>query len=90
MHSSPSTTLGSLDELKLPYPKDQSISPLVKEVQKHLNLSPAHKDIEPYLKQILGGLQNVASGIGALRTHSGDAHGRGKGVSSPDSSPDNS
>lgn len=30
------------------------------------------------IKQILSGLISVASGIGALRTHSGDAHGRGR------------
>lgn len=28
------------------------------------------------MRQILGGLTSVAKGIGALRTHGGDAHGR--------------
>ncbi len=30
------------------------------------------------IKQILTGLISVTSGIGALRTHGGDAHGRGR------------
>lgn len=71
-----------LDELNQPYPNKQDISGLVKEVSKHLNLSPGRKDIpaesESDIRQILGGLVGVTNGIGALRTHSGDAHGRGK------------
>ncbi len=36
------------------------------------------KIIEADIKHILGGLLKIASGIGSLRTHGGDAHGRGK------------
>jgi len=50
-----------------------------------LNLSPNRVDIEPDIKRILGGLANVSRGIGSLRTHCGDAHGRGKGVQRIDS-----
>ena len=32
------------------------------------------------IRTILGGLSSTVSGIGALRTHSGDAHGREKGT----------
>ena len=40
------------------------------------NLPP---EIEADVRQVLGGLTSVAKGIGALRTHGGDAHGREKG-----------
>ncbi len=71
-----------LDEMDLPYPAKQDIRGLVTEVGKHLNLSPGRKDLpaelEQDIRQILGGLSSVTGGIGALRTHVGDAHGRGK------------
>ena len=71
-----------LDQMKKSYPKKQDIKGLVTEVGKHLNLSPARSDLPSEvsgdIKQILSGLISVASGIGALRTHSGDAHGRGR------------
>ena len=71
-----------LDQMKKSYPKKQDIKGLVAEVGKHLNLSPSRSDlpseISGDIKQILSGLISVTSGIGALRTHSGDAHGRGR------------
>lgn len=71
-----------LDQMKRPYPAKQDIKGLVSEVGKHLNLSPAREDLPDNLardiKQILSGLISVTSGIGALRTHGGDAHGRGR------------
>jgi Abortive infection C-terminus len=57
---------------------------LVREVGKHLNLSRGRTDVGPDIKQILGGLASVAGGIGALRTHAGDAYGRGKGTARVD------
>ncbi|MFA5157513.1 MAG: abortive infection family protein [Candidatus Omnitrophota bacterium] len=66
-----------LDKLGQAYPTKQDISGLVRAVQQHLNLSPDRKDAEEDIRRILGGLGNVAGGIGALRTHAGDAHGRG-------------
>ena len=74
-----------LEEMNQALPAKKDISHLVAAVQKHLNLSPARTDIAPEVKQILGGLSNVANGIGALRTHAGDAHGRGKGTVRVDS-----
>ncbi|MBX3408072.1 MAG: abortive infection family protein [Phycisphaeraceae bacterium] len=71
-----------LDGMDRPYPNKEDISHLSNEVAKHLGLSPARTDLPPLLaqdlKQVLGGLQSVAGGIGALRTHFGDAHGKGK------------
>jgi len=71
-----------LDELGQPYPNKKDIQGLVREVAKHLKLSPGRKDLpadwEADIRQILSGLLSVAGGIGALRTHAGDAHGKGK------------
>jgi hypothetical protein len=74
-----------LDEMKQSYPSNQDIAGLAQAVENSLNLSPGREDIEPDIKRILGGLANVSRGIGALRTHCGDAHGRGKGVNRIDS-----
>ena len=74
-----------LDELQQPYPSKQDIGGLVKEVQKHLSLSPGRPDLGTDIRQILGGLSAVTGGIGALRTHAGDAHGRGKNTVAADS-----
>lgn len=71
-----------LDEMKIPYPKSKDIKGLVKEVAKHLDLSPGRDDLpkewEQDIRTILSGLINVTAGIGSLRTHAGDAHGKGK------------
>lgn len=71
-----------LDEMQQPYPAKEDIKGLVKEVSRHLNLSPDRADLpaewEPDIRQILGGLVSVVGGVGALRTHAGDAHGKGK------------
>lgn len=73
-----------LDQMKQPYPDKQDVSGLYREIQKHLKLSPGREDISQEIKQILGGLSNVACGIGTLRTHAGDAHGKGIKVLRPD------
>lgn len=71
-----------LDELGQPYPNKMDVAGLMREIQKHLNLSPGRTDlpaeIEHDVKMVLQGISTVAQGIGALRTHAGDAHGRGK------------
>ena len=68
-----------LAELELPMPAKKDIDGLIKSVQEPLGLSPARSDfpteIEADVRQVLGGLTSVAKGIGALRTHAGDAHG---------------
>lgn len=71
-----------LDEMGKPHPTNKDIKGLVGEVAKHLHLSPGRDDLpkewEQDIRTILSGLFNVISGIGSLRTHAGDAHGRGK------------
>lgn len=73
-----------LDEMGKPYPNKQDICGLVREVSRHLDLSPGQKDLPADIKQILSGLVSVTAGVGALRTHGGDAHGRGRGESTVD------
>jgi hypothetical protein len=72
-----------LIELGLPLPPKRDIDGLLKAVQEPLRLSPGRTDlpaeIEQDVRQVLGGLTSVTKGIGALRTHGGDAHGREKG-----------
>jgi Abortive infection C-terminus len=71
-----------LDEMNKPYPANKDVKGLLTEVAKHLNLSPGRDDLpkewEHDIRQILSGLFTVVGGIGALRTHAGDAHGKGK------------
>ena len=72
-----------LIELKLALPPKKDIDGLVRAVQEPLGLSPGRMDLPAEIvgdvRQILGGLTSVAKGIGALRTHDGDAHGRERG-----------
>src|SRR5580704_5321879 len=72
-----------LIELNLPLPAKKDTDGLIRAVQEPLNLTPGRMDlpteIENDIRQVLGGLTSVAKGIGALRTHAGDAHGREKG-----------
>ena len=65
-----------LDGLGKPYPKNQSIQPLVFATLRELTLAPDQYS-EAEIKRILGGLVNTPAGIGVLRTKYGDAHGRG-------------
>lgn len=72
-----------LIELKLPLPSKKDIDGLVRAVQEPLGLSPGRSDLPDEIaadvRQVLGGLTTTAKGIGALRTHAGDAHGRERG-----------
>ena len=74
-----------LEDMGLPLPSNLDVQHLSDSLAKELNLSPARQDIGPDIKQILGGLKSTAAGIGSLRTHSGDAHGRGKSQTRIDS-----
>ena len=78
-----------LIELGLPLPSKKDIDGLINAVQASLGLSPGRTglppEIEADVRQVLGGLTSVAKGIGALRTHGGDAHGREKGFTRLDS-----
>jgi hypothetical protein len=72
-----------LVELGLPLPPRKDMDGLFRAVQEPLGLSPGRSDlpveVEADIRQTLSGLTSVAKGIGALRTHGGDAHGREKG-----------
>ena len=72
-----------LGELGLPLPAQLDIQGLYKAVREPLGLSPSKKDVAAEIagdvRQILGGLNSAVQGIGALRTHAGDAHGRERG-----------
>lgn len=78
-----------LVELGLPMPPKKDIDGLIRAVQEPLGLSPGRMDlpaeIEGDIRQVLSGLASVAKGVGALRTHAGDAHGRERGYKRIDS-----
>ncbi|MDA0574117.1 abortive infection family protein [Burkholderia gladioli] len=63
-----------LRDRRIPFPKDKSMSPLVKACLEVLTW-PAEKEAGEDVKKILGGIQSITNGIGALRTHFGTAHG---------------
>jgi hypothetical protein len=78
-----------LDELNLPLPVQLDVQGLYKAIREPLGLAPGKEDVAPEIatdvRSILGGLNAAIQGIGALRTHAGDAHGRGRGFRRLDS-----
>ena len=64
-------------------PDKKDIKALFGAVRKPLGLGPDRPDLDPVIaddvRKILSGLATVVEGIGALRTHGGDAHGRERG-----------
>jgi len=72
-----------LVELGLPLPERKDIQSLYRAVRDPLGLSPERTDLPEGaaddIRTILGGLASTVHGIGALRTHVGDAHGRERG-----------
>jgi len=74
-----------LVELGEPLPSKKDIQVLYGAVKGPLGLSTSRDDLPDTIRQdvltILSGLQTVIQGIGALRTHAGDAHGRERGFS---------
>lgn len=79
--ASSSSTLESICKCILemedsPIPKKQNISNLISDASKLLKLSPNDHD-NAEIKRVLGGIQNVIVGIGALRTGYSSAHGHG-------------
>lgn len=72
-----------LIELGLDLPAKQDITGLYKAVRNPLGLSPQRSDLPGQIaddvRKVLSGLSTMIEGIGALRTHAGDAHGRERG-----------
>jgi hypothetical protein len=76
-----------LMEMEIGLPDQKDIQGLYKALKKPLGLSSDPKDrkevpdelIAHDVTKILGGLSTLVEGVGALRTHTGDAHGRERG-----------
>lgn len=70
-------------ELGLELPAKKDISGLYRAVANPLGLAPDRPDLPAEIVQdvrkVLSGLATTLEGIGALRTHAGDAHGRERG-----------
>lgn len=75
-------------ELGQPLPAKNDVQRLYNAVKQPLGLSPDSSDIDPLIandvRQILSALATVIGGVGALRTHGGDAHSREKGYARVD------
>jgi hypothetical protein len=72
-----------LVELGVPLPAKKDVQGLYQAVREPLGLTPDKQgvadDIANDVRTILGGLNSVVNGVGSLRTHGGDAHGRERG-----------
>ena len=72
-----------LIELDEPLPAKKDVKGLYNAVKRPLGLSPDRSDLDANVagdvRTILSGLSTVVEGIGSLRTHGGDAHGRERG-----------
>ena len=77
-----------LVELGQPLPAKKDVQGLYNAVKQPLGLSPDRSEIDPLIagdvRQVLSGLATVIGGVGALRSHGGDAHGREKGFARVD------
>lgn len=77
-----------LIELGEPLPAKKDVQGLFNAVKGPLGLSPDRGDLDPLIagdvRTTLGGLATVIHGVGALRTHAGDAHGRERGYARVD------
>ncbi len=60
-------------------PNKKDLKPTWAVVRESLNFDPSEVE-DRDLKEILGGLAGVVSGVGALRTHASSAHGAGKKI----------
>lgn len=72
-----------LVELGLPLPPKRDVQGLYRAVREPLGLAPDKSDVATEIaadvQTILGGINAAVVGIGSLRTHGGDAHGRERG-----------
>lgn len=72
-----STLKWILDDIEEEYEDTDNLSQLYKKVATILNFSPDQHG-EQTFKQILGSINGVITGLGALRNSYGDSHGKGK------------
>lgn len=71
-----------LVELGVPLPARRDVQTLFKEVRGHLSLDPGGtfaSEIADDVRLTLSGVIQCVQGVGNLRTHGGDAHGRERG-----------
>ena len=68
-----------IEEEGLEMPKKKDLKPTWAVVRENLNFDPSKVE-DRDLKEILGGIAGVVSGVGALRTHASSAHGSGKKI----------
>jgi hypothetical protein len=72
-----------LIELGQGLPEKKDIKGLFAAVRKPLGLGTDRDDLDPLIaddvRKVLNGLATVVEGVGSLRTHGGDAHGRERG-----------
>jgi Abortive infection C-terminus len=72
-----------LIELGIALPQKKDVQGLYQAVREPLGLTPdkggVPDEIAGDVRTILGGLNSVVNGVGSLRTHAGDAHGRERG-----------
>lgn len=66
-----------LEDRGIPLPARQDIGHLWKAVSNDVGFDPGSKE-DNDVRKVLSGLISVVTGIGALRTHAGSAHGRGR------------
>ncbi len=71
-----------LDATGVTYEDEAKLPTLYKLTSKCLNLAPG-QHTERVFKQILSGCHSVVEGLGSLRNHHGDAHGKGTSVVKP-------
>lgn len=73
-----------LVELSLPLPAKRDVQGLYRAVREPLGLAPEKvvvaDEVADDVRSILGSLAGAVGGIGSLRTHGGDAHGRERGA----------
>jgi hypothetical protein len=67
-----------IEDENLEMPRKATIKNLWSVIQKDIGLTPKIVEDED-LARMLGGLASIIDGIGAIRTHAGSAHGRGRG-----------
>jgi hypothetical protein len=70
-------------------PQKKDIQGLYQAIREPLGLTPdkagVPDEIAGDVRTILGGLNSIVNGVGSLRTHGGDAHGRERGYRRVDS-----